>query len=256
MFAKHCPHCSKKIPWRKRLRPRCPFCFKAYRRASGIKERSTVGLWLEDRSTNFWFFMLLIVTLVLSMVLQVFRKPDLLNFIDSHPVWYVLSLFWLAMFMATIMRIYFPLMLNAPRILRTERAAIRQYRILTAAGLIVGVGLALLLIGPRDFWAAFPGTAFLMMVPVAVLWSYHALTLSEDDYEDDRVSSFLHEIGAADRLEHRHNAFFVLFGIPACSLVFYYFVQHPFLAHMIQESADSGIIAMFLELWHRTTRRG
>jgi hypothetical protein len=107
-------------------------------------------------------------------------------------------------------------------------------------------------VGTREFWASFPAVAFLFMLPVGVLWAYHALTLTEEDYDDERTSSFLHEIGASDRLEHRHHAFFVLVGIPLCGLAFYYHLQHPFLARMIQESAESGMIAMFVELWRRT----
>lgn len=253
MSPKHCPHCLKRIPLRKRFRKSCPLCFKAFRRRSGMPERSLVGQWLEDRNMTFWFYIQVIVYGLLAMIMQAFHKPDLLNFMDSHPVWFVLSVLYLSMFAATIGRIYFPLMLNAPRIMRVERATIRQYRLLTTIGLIIGVPFALLFTGVRDFWREFLGVAFLFPIPTAVLWAYHALTLTEEDYEDERVESFLHEIGAADRLEHRHNALFVLIGVPLSGAIFYFFLTHPYIANMIKESSESGLIAMFLELYHRTT---
>jgi len=252
---KHCPHCFKRIPLRKRLRTRCPFCTKAFRRRSGIKERSLIGLWLEDRSTAFWFFIIAVVLVISSIAMQLAGSPDLLNFIDRRPVWFVLSVFYAAMFLSVIGRIYFPLLLNAPGILRRERAVILQYRSLTAWGLIVGLLLAVLVVGWNDAWLRLPGTVYLLFVPVALMWAYQALTLTEDDYEDERVWSFLHELGVHDRLEHRHHAYFVLVGLPLSALVFGYFLAHPWLAHAIQGSQESGILAMIAEAAHRVTGR-
>lgn len=257
MFAKHCPHCLKRIPLRKRLRKHCPYCFKAFRRRSGTPQRSLVGEWLEDRGMVFWIFILSVFFGLLVTIKLSFHDTELLMFIEEHPKLFafsfVLSILYLAMFATTIGRIYFPLMLNAPRIMRVERAAVRQYKVLTTVGLILGAPFAMLFTGYRDFWSASPATAFLFTIPTVLMWAYHALTLSDEDYEDERVWSYLQEIGAADRLEHRHHAYFVLFGIPLSAAIFYFFLTHPYLANMIKESSQSGLIAMFIELWHRTS---
>jgi hypothetical protein len=255
MSPKHCPHCLKRVPFRKRFRVRCPFCFKPFRRRSGTQDRTLMGQWLEDRSTTFWFFNLAFLFVLLAVILQVSGYPDLIGMIDSRPVWFTLSIAYLAMFAATVGRIYFPLLLGAPKILRRERAAIRQYKVLTSVGLILGVPFAMLFLGTKSLFRAFPGTVFLFIIPTVILWAYHALTLTEEDYEDERVWSFLQEVGAAERLEHRHHAYMVLVGLPLCGLAFWYFLTHPYLANMLMESADSGIIAMFRELWLRTTGR-
>jgi hypothetical protein len=258
MSPKRCPHCLKRVPFRKRFRKNCPHCFKAFRRRSGMPERSLIGQWLEDRNTTFWVYILVIFFGLLAMIMQVSGNPDLLWFIDNHLIWFALSIGYLAMFARTIGQIFFPLMLNAPRIMRRERPAIKQYRTLTTVGLILGIPFAfvfirLMSVGVKSLWMVFPGTVLLFTLPTVLMWAYHALTLTEEDYEDERVVSFLQEVGAADRLEHRHNAYFVLFGVPLSIAVFYFFLVHPYIANMLKESSDSGLIAMFLELYHRTT---
>lgn len=253
---KRCPHCLKRIPLRKRFRTKCPFCFRPFRRRSDGSERTALGLWLEDRSTTFWFFVFLSSFVMFAMISQVFGNAELLNFIDQRPIWFALSIFYIAIFAAVIGRIYVPLLLNAPKILRKERTIIKQYRTLTFVGLLLGVPLALAFVG-IDGWArAFPGTVFLFFVPVTLLWAYQGLVLTEEDYEDERVWSFLHEIGTPDRLEHRHHAYFSMIGLPLAALIFYYFMTHPWLARAIQASEQSGMIAMLWQLWNRTTGRG
>jgi hypothetical protein len=256
MSPKHCPHCQKRIPLRKRFRARCPFCFKTFRRRSGIADRSLVGQWLEDRTVTFWFFLLVVVLGILAVAMQLGGNADLLNLIDSRPFWFAVSIWYLSIFAAHIGRIYFPLLAGAPRILRRERSAIRGYRTATAIGLVSGVGLALLFVGFHGVWSIFPATAFLLMVPVALMWAYQGLTLTEEDYDDERTWTFLQEIGAADRLEHRHHALMTLVMIPLAGLLFYYFMTHHWLARMIMESEEHGLIAMFKELARRATGRG
>jgi hypothetical protein len=257
MSPKRCPHCLKAIPIRKRFRKNCPHCFKAFRRRSGNTERSLIGQWLEDRNTTFWVYMFVVIFGLLAMVMQASGNPDLLWFIDNHVIWFAISIYYLAMIASVMSRIYFPLMLNAPRIMRRERAAIKQYRTLTTTGLILGVPFAYIFLryamSVRGVWRVFPGLIFLYLLPTVVMWAFHALTLTEDDYEDERVWTFLQEVGAADRLEHRHNAYFVMFGVPLCFVVFYFFLVHPYIANLLKESTESGIIAMFMELWHRTS---
>ncbi len=210
-------------------------------------------MWLEDRGKMFWFFTLTVLLVVSGTISQIAGNGDLINFIDARPVWFFISVFWLAMFASMISRIYFPLLLGAPPIIRKERLMIRQYRIMTFFGLIVGAGLCILLIGAEHLWAVFPGTVLLLTVPVAVMWGYLALVLNDTDYEDDRTWSFLSELGAGDRLEHRHHGFFVLVGVPLAGLIYYYFVTHPWLAWAIK---DSTVLAMFRELWRRAKERG
>jgi hypothetical protein len=253
---KHCPHCLKRIPWRKRLKSKCPFCFKPHRRSSGIQERGVVAHFLEDRGVAFWFFQLLIVTVLLAVILQVTGHPSLIRFIDARPVWFTISIYWTALYASVIGRMHVPLLLGAPKILRRERAVIRQYQKLTTIGILVGIPFALLFVGTRYTWERFPGLVFLLFVPVTLIWAYQALTLTAEDYEDERVWSYLQELGAQDRLEHRHHAYFVLVGLPLASLLLYYFLLHPWLARAIKESTESGLIAMLIELWRRTTGRG
>jgi len=248
---KHCPHCLKRIPWRKRLKPKCPFCLKAYRRRSGIQERGVVAHYLEDRGIAFWFCQLLVFTVLLAIILQITGHPTLIRFMDARPVWFVISVYWAALYASLISRMHVPLLLGAPKILRRERATIRQYKKLTVVGILVGIPFALLFVGTRYTWERFPGLVFLLLVPVSLLWAYQALTLTEEDYEDERVWSYLQELGAQDRLEHRHNAYFVLIGLPLAGLLFYHFMTHPWLARSLKESTESGIIAMLIELWRR-----
>ena len=254
--AKHCPHCLKRIPLRKRLRARCPFCFRPFRRRSDNIERTAFGLWLEDRSTIFWFFVLLTIWMLYALISQALGNADLLNFIDRRPIWFMLSILWMAMFAAVIGRMFVPLLLGAPKILRKERTTIKQYRSMTIIGLLFGFPLVLAFVGFDGWQRAFPATAFLFFVPLTLFWSFQALTLTEQDYEDERVWSFLHEIGAPDRLEHRHHGFFAMVGLPLSGLLFYYFLSHPWLARAIKESGESGLIAMLRQLWLRTTGRG
>jgi hypothetical protein len=252
MATAYCPHCLKKIPILKRLKKSCPFCFKPFRRRSGAQDRSLIGQWLEDRTSIFWFLLFLLMTLLAAMIMQLSGYPDLLRFIDSRSFWYVVTLIYASIFASIVGRIYYPLLWGAPKILRRERIAIRQYRILTSVGLIIGVPFAMLFTGVRDVWSRFPATVYLITVPVAILWAYHALTLSEEEYEDERFWTFMQEMGAQDRLEHRHNAYFVLVGLPIAALIFYYFSTHHWLYRMLKESTESGIISMFRELYHRT----
>jgi hypothetical protein len=256
MMTKHCPHCLKRIPFRKRFRARCPFCFKTFRRRSGSQERGVIGLWLEDRNTTFWFFILTCVLVLAAITMQVFGNPDLLNFIDHHYIWFFISIFFLAMYGSVVSRIYFPLLLDAPRIMRVERAAIHQYKVLTTIGLLLGIPFAMVFVGVHGIWESWLATAFLFVIPVTLLWAYHALTLTEEDYDDQRVWSYLQELGLDNRLEHRHHAYMVLVGIPLAAGIFFYFLAHPWLANMIKESIESGLISMFRELWQRTGGRG
>lgn len=211
-----------------------------------------VGQWLEDRDKTFWFFVWTIALVIGGALGQIFGHADLINFIDARPVWFFISVFWLAMFASVIGRIYFPLLLGAPSILRKERWMILQYKYLTAVGFVIGLGLALLFFGTDRLFEVFPGTVYVVTVPIAVMWAYLALVLREDDYEDDRVWTFLSEIGASDRLEHRQNGYFALFGLPLAGLLFFYFITHPWLAWAIR---NSTLLAMFRELWRRATDR-
>ena len=193
---------------------------------------------------------------IYAMISQAFGNADLLNFIDRRPVWFTISLFWQAMFAAVIGRMFLPLLLGAPKILRRERATIKNYRWLTILGMVLGIPLVLAFTGFDGWLRMFPATVFLFTVPIVLLWSYQALTLTDQDYEDERTWSFLHEIGAPDKLEHKHRAYMTLIGMPLSALMFYYFMTHPYLARMIQESEASGLIAMMRQLINRTTGRG
>jgi hypothetical protein len=248
---KFCPHCLKRIPWRRRLKPKCPFCIKPFRRRSTVQERSVFAHFLEDRGVAFWFFQVLIVTVLLAIIFQISGHPTLIRFIDARTGWFVISIYWTALYATLIGRMHVPLLLGAPKILRRERAIIRQYKRLTQVGVLIGIPFALLFVGTRYTWERFPGLVFLLFVPVSLMWAYQALTLTAEDYEDERVWSYLQELGAQDRLEHRHNAYFVLIGLPLAGLLFYYFMTHPWLARAIKESAETGIISMLVDLWHR-----
>lgn len=256
MSPKHCPHCLKKTPLRKRFNARCSFCFKLFRRRSGLQDRSTFGLFLEDRSTGFWFFLLLVMLILAAIIMQISGQPDLLRFIDNRTFWFIVSIYYAALILSVIGRIFFPLLLGAPKILRRERAVIRQYRSLTITGAVLGLLFAMLIVGLKSFWLRLPAVVYLLTVPIAILWAFQALTLTEEDYEDQRVWSFLHELGAQDRLEHRHHAYLVLVGLPLSALGFYFFLTHPYIAHLLQESEQFGIISMLKELWSRTGGRG
>ncbi|MCX6601819.1 MAG: hypothetical protein NT025_09725 [bacterium] len=215
-----------------------------------------IAHFLEDRSIVFWFVQILIVTVLLAIILQVTGHPTLIRFMDARPVWFAISIYWAALYATLVGRMHVPLLLGAPKILRRERAVIRQYKRLTTVGILIGIPFALLFVGTRYTWERFPGLVFLLFVPVSLMWAYQALTLTAEDYEDERVWSYLQELGAQDRLEHRHNAYFVLVGLPLAALLFYYFMNHPWLARAINESAESGIIAMLIELWHRIKGQG
>jgi hypothetical protein len=218
-----------------------------------MSERGVVGQWLEDRGKTFWFFLLTVVLVMGGALGQIWGHPDLINFIDERPVWFFISVFWLAMYAGVVGRIYFPLLLGAPTILRKERPMIRQFKLLTAVGFVVGIGLVIMMIGMDRSFEVFPGTVFLVTVPIALMWAYLGLLLRDDDYEDDRVWSYLAEIGAADRMEFRQNGYFAMFGLPIAGLIFYYFMTHPWLAWAIR---NSQLLAMFRELWRRATDRG
>jgi hypothetical protein len=253
MFKKSCPHCFKRIPFRKLYATKCPFCFKTIRQRSGEQDRTVVGLWLEDRGTTFWFFIMLLLHVTAAMFLQVMRKPSLLNFIDAHPVWFLISIFYVASFASIISRIYFPLMLGAPRILRRERQMIIQYKWLTAVGLLLGPVLSFSVVGTRNLFTMFPATVFIGLLPAAIMWAYLALALHEDDYEDERIWSYLAELGAAERLEHRHHGMMLLWTLPLAGVIFYFFVNNLWIAWSMRNSI---LVEMFKALWNAAKERG
>jgi hypothetical protein len=252
MSPKICPHCLRPIPLKKRFGRRCPFCFKLFRRHSALRDRTVIGQFLEDRTKFFWFFVLTVLLIVGGAIGQISGTPDLINFVDARPVWFFISVFWLSMFAAEMSKIYFPLLLGAPTILRKERWIIRQYKILTGTGFFLGVGLVLLLLGADRAFELFPALALLLTLPIALMWSYLALVLTEQDYEDDRTWSYLAELGCADRLEHKQHGMITLIFVPLCGLLFFYFVTHPWLAWAIR---NSTLLAMFRELWNRAKNR-
>jgi hypothetical protein len=256
MFVKHCPHCLKKVPLRKRLKKRCPFCFKPFRRRSGIADRGTVGQFLEDRSAAFWFFNLAVILVLLGMILQLSGYSALIQFVHERPIWFLISLGYASIVIAVIGHIYFPLLIGAPKILRRERAVIRQYKGLTTAGLLLGIPFSMLFTGVNGVFTMFPATAFLMFIPLILLWGYQSLTLSEESYEDERVWSFYQELGVMDRLEHRHYGYMVLIGLPLCALLYYYFLTHPWLANAIMDSYREGHIRMLIDAWQRVHAPG
>ncbi len=250
---KLCPHCLKVIPFKHRFRAKCPHCLRPLRRHSE-GERGTIGLWLEDRGKWWWFFNLLIVSVIGAMIGQMAgRHSSFLNFISGHPVMFVLSLYYLAAFASIISRIYFPLLLGAPRILRRERQQIKQYKIFTAVGIVLGLILSLAVVGMDQFFVLFPVSVLLFTLPIALLWGYIALVLQEPDYEDERVWSFLTEIGAGDRLDHRHRGYYVLVLVPVAALIYYWMMQNQWLYYWF---SDSTLVSMFMELYNRATGRG
>lgn len=249
---KLCPHCLKVIPWKHRLKARCPHCFRVLRRHSE-GDRNTLVSWFEDRGKWWWFFILLIISIIGAMIGQlVLRSPSFLNFIGGHPIMFALTLYYLSSFASIISRIYVPLMLGAPKILRRERQQVRQYKILTAVGIGLGIIFSLALVGPRDYFTMFPGSMLLLTLPIALMWAYIALVLQEPDYEDERVWAYLTEIGAADRLDHRHNGYYVLIGLPLAALLFYWMMQNQWIYHWL---SDSQLLSMFRELYMRATGR-
>ncbi len=141
---------------------------------------------------------------------------------------------------------------GAPRILRRERQQITQYKIFTAVGMALGLGLDFVLIGANQFFVMFPLTVLLFTLPIAILWAYLALVLVETDYDDERVWSFLTEIGAGERLDHRHHGYYVLVMVPVSALIFYWMMQNQWIYYWF---ADSTLIAMFNELINRATGR-
>lgn len=249
---KLCPHCLKVIPFKHRFKAKCPHCFRPLRRRSE-HERGLVASWLEDRGKYWWFFVLLIFFVVGSMVGQLAgRHSSLLNFISEHPIMFGLSLYYLAAFASITSRVYFPLMLNAPKIMRKERLQVNQYKIFTAIGYLLGLILSLSIIGPSQFFVMLPLTVLLFTAPVALMWAYLALVLTETDYEDERVWSYLTELGASERLDHRQNGYYVLVMLPIAALLFYWVMQNQWLYYWF---ADSTLVSMFLELYNRATGR-
>ncbi len=171
--------------------------------------------------------MLLVICVVGAMIGQLAgRHSSFLNFISGHPIMFGLSLYYLAAFASIISRIYVPLMLGAPRILRRERPQITQYKIFTAVGIALGLGLDFVLIGANQFFVMFPLTVLLFTLPIAILWAYLALVLQEPDYDDERVWSFLTEIGAGERLDHRHHGYYVLVMVPVSAVIFCWMMQN------------------------------
>lgn len=253
MLTKSCPHCFKRIPLRKIYKTKCPFCFKPLRQRSSVKERSIVGLWLEDRGTTFWFVIMVIIHVISAMILSINGDASLLNFIDKHWIWFGLSMIYVAGFASICSRIYFPLLLGAPSIIRKERRLITHYKQLTTVGLLLGPVLSYLAIGSRNLFHMFPVTVFMGLLPVAIMWAYLALTLTEQDYDDERIWSFLTELGASERLDHRHHGFMVMGTIPVAFIVFYFFVNNLWIAYSMRNSI---LVAMFKELWNAAKERG
>ncbi|MCB9357725.1 MAG: hypothetical protein H6508_00290 [Calditrichaeota bacterium] len=249
---KLCPHCLKIIPLKHRFKRRCPHCFRPLRQHSE-NERTLLGTWFEDRGKWWWFFILLVIFVVGAMVAQMAgRHSSLLNFISGHPILFAITLYYLASFFSIISRIYFPLMIGAPRILRRERAQVRSYKTFTAAGVVLGLILSISVVGPRNYFVMLPASAVLFTIPIALLWAYLALVLQEPDYEDERVWSYLTELGAADRLDHRQAGYYVLIMVPIAALIFYWMMQNLWLYHWF---ADSLFVDMFRELYMRATGR-
>lgn len=249
---KLCPHCIKVIPFRHRFKQKCPHCLRPLRRRSE-GERGTVVLWLEDRGKLWWMFVLLVICVIGAMIGQMAgRHSSFLNFISGHPIMFLLSLYYLAAFASIISRMYVPLMLGAPKILRRERQQISQYKIFTAVGIVLGLGLSLIVIGPGQYFVMFPASVFLFTLPIALLWAYLALVLQEPDYEDERVWSYLTELGAGDRLDHRHNGYLVLVMVPLAALLFYWMTQNQWIYYWF---SDSTLVSMFKELYMRATGR-
>lgn len=249
---KLCPHCLKVIPFKHRLKTKCPHCFRPLRRRSE-GERGTFLLWLEDRGKWWWFFILLVISVVGAMVGQLAgRHSSFLNFISEHPVMFALTLYYLSAFASIISRIYVPLMLGAPRILRRERPQIKQYKILTAVGVGLGLVLSIVVVGADQYFVLFPVSALLFTLPITLMWAYLALVLQEPDYEDERVWSFLTEIGAGERLDHRHNGYIALVMLPVAALLFYWMMRNQWLYYWF---ADSTLVSMFFELYNRATGR-
>jgi hypothetical protein len=249
---KLCPHCLKVIPFKHRLKSKCPHCFRPIRRKSE-GERSTFVLWLEDRGKYWWMFVLLVISVIGAMIGQMAgRHSSFLNFISSHPIMFLLSLYYLGAFASLIVRMYIPLMLGAPRILRRERPQIRQYKIFTAIGMVLGLALSLFVVGADQYFQLFPASVLLFTIPIAIMWAYLALVLQEPDYEDERVWSYLTELGAGDRLDHRHNGYLVLIMVPIAGLIFYWMEQNQWIYYWF---SDSTLVSMFKELYMRATGR-
>jgi hypothetical protein len=209
-------------------------------------------MWLEDRGWIFWIFILTVIHVIAAMIAQVNGHADLLNFISEHPYWFAASLFYAAEFLSVVSRIYFPLMLNAPRIYRKERAIINHYKVLTAIGLALGPVLSFSILGTNNLFTIFPVTVFLGFLPLAIMWAYLALVLNENDYEDERTWSFLAELGASERLEHRHHGFILMGTIPVALFIFYLLMNNLWIIFNMKHSI---LISMFKELWNRATEQ-
>ncbi|MCB1060274.1 MAG: hypothetical protein KDB65_08580 [Calditrichaeota bacterium] len=208
---------------------------------------------MEDRGKYWWFFILIIICVIGAMIGQMAgRHSSFLNFISEHPIMFMLTLYYLGAFASLISRMYIPLMLGAPRILRRERSQITQYKVFTAVGMLLGLGLALFVVGANQFFVMFPASVFLFTLPIAILWAYLALVLQEQDYEDERVWSYLTELGGGDRLDHRHNGYLVLIMVPLAALLFYWMMQNQWIYYWF---SDSTLVSMFKELYMRATGR-
>ncbi|MBK8130713.1 MAG: hypothetical protein IPK53_18035 [bacterium] len=129
---------------------------------------------------------------------------------------------------------------------------ISQYKVLTGVGMVLGVIFSVVVIGPGQYFVMFPASVFLFTIPIAIMWAYLALVLQEPDYEDERVWSFLTEIGGGDRLDHRQNGYYVLIGVPLAALIFYWGMQNQWIYHWL---SNSQLLGMFRELYLRTTGR-
>jgi hypothetical protein len=99
----------------------------------------------------------------------------------------------------------------------------------------------------------FPATVFIGLLPAAIMWAYLALALHEDDYEDERIWSYLAELGAAERLEHRHHGMMLLWTLPLAGVIFYFFVNNLWIAWSMRNSI---LVEMFKALWNAAKERG
>ena len=64
------------------------------------------------------------------------------------------------------------------------------------------------------------------------------LALSEEEFEDQRVWSFLTELGCGERMEFRYRSYGALIGIPLAAALFYLIMTHPSFSQAIKDQMD------------------
>ena len=190
-----CPNCKAFVPFDSRLK-KCAACGAAIEKKPLLEDTlNMLAEFAEDKNFIFWGFFMVILGLIIGGLEFTLGNGQLFYYYEEHLMHsLILFMFW-GIWIEHVAKSNAQIRLQSRTLILRERKLVKNFRRGTNLSLLAGLGIALVWIGPAEYFAQFPAITLITTVTVCMFWALMGLSLKDKQFEDARVRNFFMPMG-------------------------------------------------------------